>query len=202
ARSRAPVALTVRAVFGIRAESQTPNDASKGLVWSAIVDQIDRPGSQSDFVSAADVQGERFHSHPWSIGGGGAAELKVAIEGACATTLVDSIEEIGRTTHTGEDDAYYLAISAAKTHHLAAFCVPLVVGEEVRDYATTSALWSVFPYDRESADRLDPLPQTLARHFWSLRTTLRNRKDYGHTPEERGLRWFDHSMFFPGRYRT
>jgi hypothetical protein len=31
---------------------------------------------------------------------------------------------------------------------------------------------------------------------------LRNRKDFGNYIEERGLRWFDHSMFFPARFRA
>ena len=34
------------------------------------------PGSQSEFVSVGDSPRELFHKHPWSIGGGGAAELK------------------------------------------------------------------------------------------------------------------------------
>ncbi len=62
--------------MGIRGEPSTPDDPANGLVWSAIVAQIDHPGSQSDFVSVADSPRELFHKHPWSIGGGGAAELK------------------------------------------------------------------------------------------------------------------------------
>ena len=47
-RNRAPVAKTIRAVMGIRGEPGTPDDPAKGLVWSAIVSQIDQPGSQSE----------------------------------------------------------------------------------------------------------------------------------------------------------
>ena len=65
--------------MGIRGEPATPDDPSRGLVWSAIVAQIDQPGSQSEFVSVGDSPRELFHKHPWSIGGGGAAELKEQI---------------------------------------------------------------------------------------------------------------------------
>ncbi|MCP4043314.1 MAG: hypothetical protein GY731_15385 [Gammaproteobacteria bacterium] len=44
-RERAPVSSTVRTVMGIKGEPVTPEDAAKGLVWSAIVEQVDRAGS-------------------------------------------------------------------------------------------------------------------------------------------------------------
>jgi hypothetical protein len=79
-RNRRPVADTIRTVMGIRGEPSTPDDPSRGLVWSAIEGQIDQAGSQSEFVSVGDSPREAFHKHPWSIGGGGAAELKEWIE--------------------------------------------------------------------------------------------------------------------------
>jgi hypothetical protein len=75
-RNAKPISSTVRTVLGIKGETATPDNPSKGKVWSAIVDQVDRPGSESEFVSAADTEREKFHKHPWSIGGGGASELR------------------------------------------------------------------------------------------------------------------------------
>ena len=43
-RHRAPVGDAVRTVMGIRGEPSTPDDPAHGLVWSAIVGQIDRRG--------------------------------------------------------------------------------------------------------------------------------------------------------------
>src|SRR5438270_2192885 len=54
-RSRAPVMSTVRTVMGIRGEPSTPVDPAKGQVWQAILDQVDRSGSESTFVSVADI---------------------------------------------------------------------------------------------------------------------------------------------------
>src|SRR5690606_29464643 len=86
-RNRPPLAGTLRTVLGTRGEPRTPPGPAKGLVWSAILRQVDRPGSQSEYVSAGDTPREQFHSHPWSIGGGGAAELKQQIEQNGAKTL-------------------------------------------------------------------------------------------------------------------
>src|SRR5262249_2301195 len=53
-RNRRPVANTIRTVMGIRGGPSTPDDPAQGEVWTAIVRQIDQPGSQSAFVSVAD----------------------------------------------------------------------------------------------------------------------------------------------------
>ena len=60
--------------------------------------QIDEPGSQSEFVSVGDSPRELFHKHPWSIGGGGAAELKERIGRGDQTTLDDLVDSIGITS--------------------------------------------------------------------------------------------------------
>jgi hypothetical protein len=39
---------TSRAVLGVRGEPAQPEEAANGLVWTAIVAQTDRPGSESD----------------------------------------------------------------------------------------------------------------------------------------------------------
>ena len=105
-RNRAPVAKTIRAVMGIRGEPSTPDDPAKGLVWSAIVAQIDQPGSQSEFVSVADSPRELFHKHPWSIGGGGAAELKEQLEQCWRHTARRVLTDSGDITTPGEDDVF------------------------------------------------------------------------------------------------
>ena len=150
----------------------------------------------------SDVPRARFQKHPWSIGGGGAAELKERLVEMAPATLGDLVTEIGRTTHTGEDDVFYLQPSGAKTLALDSFCVPLAIGENVRDYTIGPTHVAVFPYDRKSGNALRRIPERLASHFWIFRTILQRRQDYGQTPEERGLRWFDHSMFFRERFRS
>jgi hypothetical protein len=74
-RVRKPVGETVRAVLGIKGEPATPDDPAKGLVWQSILKQIDVAAVQDDYTSTADVPRDTFSVHPWSIGGGGTAEL-------------------------------------------------------------------------------------------------------------------------------
>ena len=48
-RHQRPVLSTIRTVMGIRGEPSDPvKRPAKGLVWTAIVDQIDQPGSESE----------------------------------------------------------------------------------------------------------------------------------------------------------
>jgi hypothetical protein len=148
ARNRTPVTNTLRTVMGIRGEPSTPADASRGLVWSAILDQIDKPGSQSEFVSVADSPRELFHKHPWSIGGGGAAELKEELEEKARMTLGNLANSIGITSFTLEDDVFLIPLDAAHRRAL----LPtdfreMVVGDAVRDWTQAPSDVSIFPYD-------------------------------------------------------
>jgi hypothetical protein len=63
-------------VRGMRGETKVPEDPSNAPVWSEIRAHIETPGFNGRHVSVADVSRESLRSHPWSIGGGGAAELK------------------------------------------------------------------------------------------------------------------------------
>jgi hypothetical protein len=74
--NRPPASPIVRAVMGIQGEPSIPADPAQGLVWTAILRQIDERGSESEWVSVADVGREKLTKHPWSMGGGGAADLR------------------------------------------------------------------------------------------------------------------------------
>ncbi len=201
-RNREPVSQVVRTVMAKRGEPEAPADPSKGKVWTAILDQVDRPGSESEFLSVADLPRESFRKHPWSIGGGGAADLRTIIEEAGTSTVDEVATAIGRTTHTGEDEAFYMPRASAATRRMASHCVPVVLGEDVRDFTVMPTLTTIFPYDRTTATRLPALPGELSGHLWPNRVRLRLRKDYGQFIEDRGFKWFEHSMFFPDRFRT
>src|SRR5215468_4909694 len=86
-RHRAPVSPDVRAVLGIQGEPGTPEEPAQGKVWRSIVEHLDNGGAQNKFVSVTNVPRETFARHPWSIGGGGAAELKEMLESTASATL-------------------------------------------------------------------------------------------------------------------
>jgi hypothetical protein len=96
----------VRAVLGKRGEPETPADAAKGLVWSDIAGQWREVGFESDYVSVVDAQRATFDMHPWSLGGGGAAELKELLEARAERRLGEVVDSIGIASFTLEDEVY------------------------------------------------------------------------------------------------
>ena len=201
-RNRKPIAERLRAVLGIRGEPSTPVDPARGLVWSSIVELTDQPGRSSDFISVSDMDRVRLATHPWSLQGGGAPAVLETINGSEARKLLDCIHVVGRTTHTGEDSVFCWPQHIAKRAFPSKQFVQLVEGEDVRDWNLSPSLFVSMPYDLISAKVLESLPDDMSRVFWKFRSTLRMRRDFGNFIEDRGLRWFEQSMFFPERYKT
>jgi hypothetical protein len=200
-RNRHPLGDAVRAVLGIRGEPSRPEDPDRGLVWTSIVTLLDRPGAEDEFVSVRDLDRTHIAKHPWSLQGGGAADLKQTMDATGSGRIALVADAVGRTTHTAEDEAFFVPTNGPFQRAVETETVPLVRGDALRDYMVVPDVLCVFPYDRDSGD--PTVPTTLVtRHFWVNRTRLRERRDFGQRPEERGLRWFDHSMFFRERYRT
>jgi hypothetical protein len=200
-RHRNPVSQTVRAVMGIRGEPETPKDPSKGLVWSVIREQIDRPGSQSAFISVADWERGSLYTHPWSLGGGGAAELKGQLEEAAERRLADVVQVIGFGAVTREDDIYLVTRPVAVRHGIPNECIrPLVSGEEVRDWNIHMPTEAIWPYDPGTLETIAPI--TVLHFLWPWRAQLSSRVAYGASQIQRGLRWHEYSMFFRDRFRT
>ena len=198
-RAQRPVpGSPVRMVMGIRGEPSRPADPEKGLVWTSITDLIDHPGKQSDFVSVVDLDRSRLYKHPWSIGGGGASELKELLD-TSERTLGSVMHEVGRTTHTGDDDVYVMRRSSIATAGIGDLAIPLVVGEDVRDWAIEPGELALFPYDRQSGITAQDMSDA-SFQYWRYRTNLRTRINFGQTNEERGMYWHEYTMFFPRRY--
>jgi hypothetical protein len=176
-----------------------PTDPANAPVWSEIRDHLDEPGFPGQYVTIADAPRNGFHHHPWSIGGGGAAELKDRLDEAGEQLLGAFIDDVGRTTHTGEDDAFFMPQSTPSTYGLRKWCSPLVIGEDLRDYNLNPNGSALLPYD-ETAAPLANLPSAILQRLWPARTSLANRSDYSQTILERGLQWYEHSMFFSARF--
>lgn len=201
-RNRAPLAPTLRTVMGIRGEPSTPDDAAKGLVWTSITTQIDKVGSQSEFVSVADSPRDSFHKHPWSIGGGGAAELFEQLSHASREKLSQAIAEIGRTTVAGDDDAWIVDNSAtARRLKIRLSCFDLVVGDQVRDWDIFATNPIVYPYSTLGGELLESLPANVFRFLWPNRTVLSNRTMFGRTVSEATGHWHAHLEHYPGRLK-
>ncbi len=199
-RHRAPVSDTVRTVMGIKGEPSTPDDPARGLVWSAIVGQIDEAGSESEFVSVDDTPRTTFDKHPWSIGGGGAAELREALEDVADCRLRESVESIGFMAITGEDDAFLAPPHIAS--RIGAPTREFVVGDLVRDWGIQSRDRVEFPYV-ETPRGFQPAPYATGSGYdlwsWRNRVFLRSRVMFGKTAEGHGFRWDQYMQFIESR---
>jgi hypothetical protein len=189
-RNRRPVAEVIRTVMGIRGEPSTPDDPSQGKVWTAITDQVDQPGSESEFVSVGDTERDRFATHPWSIGGGGAAELKERLDGSGERTLGADAEAIGPMAMTMLDEVYLAEQHVWRKHGVPVR--PYVTGDSVRDWSCESQEFIANPYDDQLQVKDLQELENLVTHLWPYRPSLSARLMFGKTPLEAGLRWHEY----------
>ena len=200
-RHRASVGDAVRTVMGVRGEPSTPRDPSRGRVWSAIVEQVDVANSESDWVSTEDLTRGTFSVHPWSIGGGGANALKEHLDARAVNVLEDVVHEIGFGALTREDDVYLLSrevIQRVGIH--SRFVKPTVAGDMVRDWTIAEPIGALWPYDETSLEAIES--DAVLKFLWNYRRQLVERVAYGQSQTERGLKWYEYSMFFRNRYRS
>lgn len=191
-RHRSPMGAEVRAVMGIKGEPSPPDDPAHGLVWNAILRQIDHPGSESEFVSVANTLRATFCKHPWSIGGGGAADVSEGIAAAATRTLGEVAKEIGVFGMTNADEVMLAPESAFSRKGVEArFTRSMVLGDLVRDWSVTPTASALYPYDDRAVVPLDQAPG-LARWMWPCRTVLGNRATFAKlTYFQEGRPWWE-----------
>ncbi|HCA86161.1 MAG TPA: BREX-2 system adenine-specific DNA-methyltransferase PglX, partial [Streptomyces sp.] len=199
---RSPVIRTVRSVQG---EPSAPENAAEGLVWQAIVEQIDKPGSVSQWVSVDDLDRKKyFGKQPWILADGG-LELNSSIEGTAVAKLRSELSrDIGFASFPGQDDAFISDRSALQRQGVdAELARPLVIGEVIRDWSVDAVESAITPY---SAD-LKPLPYDEAsswgRWLWKVRGHLRSTVDFdGKSQQDQGKPWWAWYRWVAERYRT
>jgi hypothetical protein len=202
-RNRAPGTDSVLAVLGKRGEPSTPDDPDKGLVWSTIAEHATEVGFENEFASVAMVARATLAKHPWSLGGGGAAELKESLDKGGVTTLGARASSMGFAAITGEDNVFLLPAGSARRNgvqpeHLR----PMITGECLRDWALVPDLDTVWPCTG-SGERLaeQQIPDVL-QFFWPFRTSLIERKAFGRPILERGLPWWSVREVYEDRFKT
>ena len=203
ARNQKPVAGTIRTVMGIRGEPSTPENPIEGKVWQAILKQIDVVNSQSEFVSVSDSPRINFHKHPWSIGGGGASELKEVIESKCQTKLENYIDTICSLCLTRADDVYLMPLGVLSRQNVKPeHQLTMVNGELVRDWQINNPEQVLFPYNAN----LEPVSEkeglAVHRFLWYYKEILWRRKELGGDHRELNRTWWEWNRFLSHRYRN
>ncbi|MET8040907.1 BREX-2 system adenine-specific DNA-methyltransferase PglX [Micromonospora sp. NPDC005215] len=192
---------SIRSVMGIRGEPSAPANPSQGLVWRAIVSQLDRPGSENQWVSVADIGRTSFNTHPWSLAGGGAGDLQMSIESTGSMTLALVADNVGSGAVTREDSAFMVGGGFLRRQGVPeAHRRPIVEGDVTRDWMVNNPVESIWPYDQGTLKAV--VDSVVLTALWPLRRILIDRVAYGNDQLARGLQWFEYSMFFTNRYRT
>lgn len=183
----------VRAVLGVRGEPSQPDDAARGLVWQAIVKQVGRAGSESDWVSVEDAERGRFATHPWSLSGGGASSA-LALLGLAPDRLKGLVARIGFYGDSHADEAFTLPTHGPLGSRGAALLARVSHrGDQTRDWGFTGYDLAVYPYTdgRDLLGEVD-LGDEFLKHFWPWRTELWMRGTFGGSNyRDDGREWWE-----------
>ncbi|QLE74410.1 BREX-2 system adenine-specific DNA-methyltransferase PglX [Streptomyces rectiverticillatus] len=184
---------TIRTVRSIQGEPSAPEEPEDGQVWQAIIEQMDQPGSASQWVSVDDLGRERyFGRHPWILTDGG-LEMIETISASSPASLKSQVVRIGFYGDTHADDALTMPLRALRAHHAEQdFIKPIGVGDEVRDLSLTTRNWVIHPYDASrSTAPLTAMPN-IKQILWPNRTELGNRSTFsGRTYFADGRPWWE-----------
>lgn len=183
-RNRTPVGETVRAVLGIRGEPGRPDDPAKGIVWSAIVEHVDSAGFDNGWISVVDLDRAMLREHPWSLAGGGAPELRSAIDSGSLRKLGETAA-VGVFAVLGEEEPYELPSWSRLSRRTS------VDGDLVRDYAD-SGYDRYWPYSLAGDGYRISEDYEAPRELWPFRTSVRNYLWFGKTKDQRGQVWTEY----------
>ncbi|WBB51814.1 BREX-2 system adenine-specific DNA-methyltransferase PglX [Verrucosispora sp. WMMA2044] len=198
---QSPSGDTVKAVLGIRGEPGQPEDPARGMVWRSIAENVGRIGFENEYISVVNLPRKALLSHPWSLTGGGADRLLATVEGAGFQRLGQVASEIGFGAVTREDSAFMIGARTARRHGIDTNHVRLMVeGDVTRDWRIADPIGSIWPYDCVSLEAQGS--ESVTRFLWPFRQILSSRVAYGLTQIERGLEWFEYSMFFTKRFQV
>jgi hypothetical protein len=190
ARHQPPVSNSIRAVRGIRGETGVPLDPANAPVWREITEHVDQPGFEGNRISVADAPRESFERHPWSIGGGGAAELKELLDERGVATLGALTADIGVFGMTTADEVFTAPYESFKRRGLVQHIRSLVTGEQVREWFISPGDSCIFPYGPALIDL--PRIESFLKWLWPSRTSLGNRATFSHkTYFAEGRPWWE-----------
>ncbi|MFB6650633.1 BREX-2 system adenine-specific DNA-methyltransferase PglX [Streptomyces microflavus] len=169
----------IRTVRSVQGEPSNPKIPEKGLVWQAIINQIDDPDSYSQWISVTDLRRtQHFGKQPWVLADGG-LEMIEEISKNKRGRLKEEVFRIGFYGIMGADDAMtapsktFDRIDAERK-----YVRRLVVGDEVRDFTFLDGEEAFHPYDgTRNLQEFTEFPQ-LARWLWRSRTELGNRATF------------------------
>jgi hypothetical protein len=178
-RNRPPETPRVRAVLGVRGEPGRPDNPAEGIVWTSIIDHVDDPGWDDGWITVTDLNRDLFKSHPWSLSGGGAAELGRLISNG-RTQLKEVIDgAIGFAGVPGMNEIYYVRRGYPARIGAEVGTRTLIDGKSISDWEVSPTEEAFAPYRLDSEELL-PLSELTPwmRHLWPLRSQAKSIKGF------------------------
>ena len=200
-RARKPSTETVTCVMGLRGEPSLPAIPAQGKVWTAIVDQVNRPESESEWISVVDYERRHLRAHPWSLGGGASVDLQRIMNERASTTL-GKLTAIGIVAISGQDEVFSRSRRKdfERLGSVSQVLREFVEGDLVRDWSISPASTCLYDYDLDGEWIGSTLPYTV---LWPFRTTLGSRATFSkQTYFEEGRLWCDWHQVTFDRVRT
>lgn len=196
-RNAPPSSTTVRAVLGIRGEPGRPEDAAHGLVWGAIASHVHDPHYEDEWVSVLDVDRRVFASHPWSLAGGGAADVQLHIDKAPRRLSQIIAPGIGRAVRIGADDVFIRRREGDFRQLVRGLVKGFMAGEDVRDYSARPGSVVLYPYAEHKSHGA-----VISDELWSFRTLLAQRATFVGTMADAGREWWEFMQHTASAYET
>ncbi|WNG83726.1 BREX-2 system adenine-specific DNA-methyltransferase PglX [Mycobacterium sp. ITM-2016-00316] len=174
-RRRRPVSPTVPVVLRVRGEPGLPRDAAKGLAWTEIAENFNKPGYEGRYVSVMAFDRERLGTSPWTLSGGVPFEH---LESTSTRRLVSVAATFGYTGQTNADSAFIASAGDfARAQVEERLLRDYVVGEDVRNFGIGVGSAAIFPYLDGALVAIDKHP-SLYRWLWRLRASTWARRTF------------------------
>ncbi|MFF9778930.1 BREX-2 system adenine-specific DNA-methyltransferase PglX [Streptomyces sp. NPDC013978] len=182
----------IRTVRSVQGEPSAPENAEEGLVWRSIVEQIDKPGSVSQWVSVDDLsRAKYFGKQPWVLADGG-QEMVEQLEAAAVTKFSALMESSGFSAITGDDDLFaYTRPAAVWLADRQVPVRPFLEGDQIRDWDSFPGADAIYPLGAGTGER----QRLESNELWPGRSILRNTLYFAKTKEERGIPWSNYAFY-------
>ncbi|MFG3685441.1 BREX-2 system adenine-specific DNA-methyltransferase PglX [Micromonospora sp. NPDC047740] len=191
-RPQQPTGDTVRAALGIRGEPGKPENPASGLVWTSIVENIRNDEFENDYISVTNISREALRKHPWSLSGGGAAEVLAALNDS-RRPLSSYVTRIGFYGDSHADEAFFLPQHVMRRWGVTEGLLREAArGDSVRDWSVSFDEYALMPRALTGVESTQQALGAGIKLFWPLRTELWNRGVFGGgTYRSSGRDWLD-----------
>lgn len=197
-RKRQPTTSTVRAVLGIRGEPGRPTNPTQGIVWRSIVEHVNEPGHDDGWTNTTDLERSVLDRHPWSLTGGAAVRVRMAIDAGTRRRFSETGSDAGFMAVTREDDAYIHGLPTLLRRELDEGLIKqILAGDDLRDWSEARRNYALCTYDPTGTPRIDAPAMRL---LWPLKQLLLIRRALSGTQIEQGLEWWEYSQLNKARY--